>query len=107
MSNFKTTTHLSEILEESEKNPVVIFIYSSQCGTSHKLSNELEQKMKDGIIKPSVYKVTVQTEPVLSGKIEEWFKIKHESPQIIIVNKGKVTYAEHHSKIEIENFKYA
>lgn len=106
MSYFKITTHLSEILEESEKNPLIIFIYSSQCGTSHKLSNELEEKIKDRSISFPIYKVTVQTEPELSRKIEEWFQIKHESPQIIILNQGKVAYTEHHNKIEIENFKY-
>ena len=106
MSYLKNTTHLSEILEESNKNPVIIFIYSSQCGTSHKLLNELEEGLREKIISALIYKVTVQTEPILSQKIEEWFKIKHESPQIIIVNQGKVTYTEHHSKIEIENFRY-
>lgn len=104
MSYFKETTHLSEILEESEKNPVVIFIFSSKCGSSTRLSLLLEKTLNEKKLSVSIFKVTVQMQPILSKKIEEWFQIKHESPQIISINYGKVSYTAHHSDIKIDNF---
>ena len=100
MSTFRTTTHLSEILEESEKQPVVIFKYSSKCGSSARLKEKLERKMADKILSSPVYLVTVQTERVLSNKIAKWFGIKHESPQIFVIGKGKIMYTAHHHAID-------
>ena len=101
---FKTTTHLSKILEDSETRSVIIFKYSSVCGSSERLAMELKEKMAKDKIKAHIYQVTVQTEPILSRKISEWFKIKHETPQIIILNKGRVTYTAHHGNIDLEKF---
>ena len=102
MPKFWITTHLSEILEESDKQPIIIFKYSNECGSSEVLKTKLEKKN----LSIPIYLVTVQTEPVLSQKISEQFDIKHESPQIIILNKRKVTYRAHHNEIKIEKFKF-
>lgn len=104
MSDFRTTTHLSEILEESNKQPVVLFKYSSECGSSTFLYEKLEKKILDKTIIAPIYLVTVQKMPALSEKISEMFDIKHESPQIIILNKGKVTYTAHHDNINLDHF---
>ncbi len=101
MKHFKETSHLSEILEESYLRSVIIFIFSSQCGTSSRLELEIKQKIDEGSIRNPVYKVTVQTQPALSEKIELWFKVKHESPQIFLLDKGKVLYTDHHSDIDL------
>ena len=100
------TTHLSEILENSEKQPVVIFKYSNQCDSSARLKKYFEKKIKNKEIKYPIYLVTVQIERNLSSKIEDWFKIKHESPQIIIINNGKVTHTSDHIDIDPESFVY-
>ena len=104
MRFFKKTTHLSEIIEASDNGPVTIFIYSDDCISSSRLADQIEEEIKEKNIEPMIYMVTVQTEPVLSRKIEEWFDIKHESPQIITILKGKVIYTDHHNDIKIENF---
>lgn len=102
MSIFKKTTHLSEIIEESDKSPVTIFIHSNNCNASSRVENEIIEKLEKSDLKPTIYMVTVQTEPVLSKKIEEWFDIKHESPQILTILKGKVIYTDHHNNIKLD-----
>jgi len=82
--------------------PVIIFKYSNSCGSSTKLSKTLIEYINEKKIKHTIYRVTVQTEPVLSQKIADWFHIKHESPQIITVSKGKVIYTDHHNSINLE-----
>jgi bacillithiol system protein YtxJ len=104
MRLFKKTTHLSSIIEDSEKGVVTIFKYSDDCGTSSRLADKIEKEVADKNLEPTIYMVTVQTEPVLSRKIEEWFDIKHESPQIITILKGKVVYTDHHNNIKLEEF---
>lgn len=104
MRFFKKTTHLSEIIEASQEKPVTIFIYSDDCNSSSRLADQIENVVNEKEIKPIIYMVTVQTEPVLSKKIEEWFNIKHESPQIITIQNGKVIYTDHHNSIKIDKF---
>ncbi len=108
MDYFRKTTHLSEILEESNKNPVIIFKYSRECSSSFRLEEKLEKYMRENLKNDNVilYKITVQTEPVLSNKIADWFKIKHESPQILILNKAKIVYHASHDNIKTENFAF-
>ena len=110
MSLFRKTTHLSEILEESEKQPVTIFKYSNDCGSSARLAEKLKKEMLNtecltfGKPEPIIYQITVQREPVLSEKIAEWFQIRHETPQIIVVEKGKAIYTASHSQIKVQDF---
>ena len=101
MEKFLTTPYLSEILEESQKNPVMIFKYSSLCGSSEKLSRELTKALDEKTITYPVYRVTVQKQPALSKAIADYFSVKHESPQVFIVHKGKLTYTAHHESIDI------
>lgn len=103
---FHTTTHLSEILDASQREPVIIFKYSSECGTSSDLKKIFEKEIADKKLNSPIYIVVVQDHRVLSNKIAEMFDITHESPQIIILNKGKVTYTAHHRDIDIQNFKF-
>ncbi len=102
MRIFQITTHLSEILEKSAKEPVVIFKYSNECGSSERLKVKFQDKILEKTLKFPIYLVTVQIQKVLSNKIEEWFSIKHESPQVLVIDKGKVTYTAHHDAIDIE-----
>jgi bacillithiol system protein YtxJ len=101
---FNTTTHLSEITEASDKNQVVIFKHSKNCWSSNKLKTEFERKMEEKSFTMLVYIVTVQETPELSRKIAEMFDTQHETPQILVLEKGKVVYEAHHDKIDIEKF---
>ena len=106
MSLFHTTNSLSEILEKSSLSPIIIFKYSSDCKSSDRLSKKLEQKIIDKSLSSTIYKIVVQKQKALSEKIEEWSKIKHETPQIIKIYKNKVIYTAHHNTINIDNFIY-
>jgi bacillithiol system protein YtxJ len=84
--------------------PVIIFIHSNTCVISDDVEKTMAQAVNDKTIPYNIYIVTVQTHPNLSKKIEEHFEIKHESPQIIILNSGKVTYTAHHRDIHTDKF---
>lgn len=103
---FEKTTHLSEILEKSEQNPVIIFKHSYRCYQSDVVKVDLEKAKNENKITAIIFLIVVQDSPVLSQKITEVFGIKHESPQIIIVHNKRATYFENHDKIMIEKFRY-
>ncbi len=105
MSKFIETTHLSEILENSQKTPVIIFKFSETCGSSARLSKNIENLVLEGKINSPIYKIVVQKHSVLSQKIADWFSIKHESPQIILLKNKKVLYTGHHSNIDLDKLK--
>lgn len=106
MNLLKATPHFSEILQNSEECPVIIFKHSNNCGASSDIESMINEGIEKGKIMYPVYIVTVQNMPVLSRKIEEYFNIKHESPQIIIIKKGNVTYSMSHRSINIDDFVY-
>ncbi len=101
---FNETTYISEIIEKSHESPVVIFKHSNSCLISRDIEKDILDWQNDKLITYPIYKVTVQTQPALSKKIEEVFKIKHESPQIIIINKEEVTYSRNHRNIKVDDF---
>ena len=103
MNLTKETSHFSEILENSESNPVIIFKHSNNCGASSDTSEMINKGLEQEKIKYPVYIVTVQNMPVLSKKIEDYFNIKHETPQVILLNKGRIEYVANHRDIKIEN----
>lgn len=99
MTIFRKTSHLSEILQESEKGPVMIYKHSLTCGTSTETYNTIEKSIIEKTIDYPVYIVVVQEMPVLSRNIETLLEIKHESPQVIILEKGKVKTHKSHREI--------
>ena len=104
MDHFIETTFMSQIIEDSWIHPVIIFKFSSECNSSTRLKEEIEKQKENKTLGVPIYLVTVQKMPALSKNLSEHFNIEHESPQIIILNKGKVTYTAHHRYIKIEDF---
>ena len=101
---FIKSNSLSEMIEASEFSPIIIFKYSSTCNNSTVIENNLEKAIKEKRVLCPIYKIVIQNQPILSGNIASHFDIKHESPQIIILNKGRVTHTAHHKNIKTENF---
>ena len=103
---FKQPASISEIIEHSRREPVIIFKYSSECGTSSELARGLEKAVEKKAIPCPIYQITVQIKPTLSANIAEYFDITHETPQIIILRNARVTYTAHHRNIKIRNFSF-
>lgn len=101
--SFKITTHLQDILEDSQKNPVIIFKYSNSCKSSEDLKKNFEKIFSKNKLQNQVYLITVQIQINLSNKIEEYFNIKHESPQIIVLEDKKVVFFRNHKSITVQD----
>ena len=82
--------HFQQALKASTKSPVLIFKHSTECsisaGAYQRLGAWLDEQGKAA---PEVYLVKVIERRPVSKEIEAGLKVKHESPQIILIKDKK------------------
>lgn len=95
---------LNEIIGNSNTTPQVIFKHSTRCSVSSMAKNRLDKN--DAPEGTPFYFLDLIKHRNISNKIAEHFNVRHESPQVLIINKGKCVFTESHSGIlfdEIED----
>ena len=94
---------LKKAIEESENNPVAIFKHSTRCFISktvlRNFENEVHEK-KDTTA--NFYFLDLIKYREISNKIAEDFDVRHESPQLIVFENGKVKNSASHQDISID-----
>lgn len=84
------------LTERSKEGPMVIFKHSLTCPIS---SAAYEQMSRfDG----EVALIEVQVARQLSNEIEDKLGVPHESPQVIVLNKGLVAWNASHFRITVD-----
>jgi bacillithiol system protein YtxJ len=109
----KSEADLNNIIKESFQDNlgVAIFKHSTRCSISSVAKTRLSTfwDFKEEL---PVYYLDLISYREISNLIAEKFKIRHESPQLLIIKNGEVVYnASHlsisvkdlHSKLEVEN----
>lgn len=90
------TESFEALIARSKDRPQVIFKHSLTCPIS---SAAYEQMSRfDG----EVALIEVQVARQLSNQIENKLGVPHESPQVIVLNKGQVAWNASHFKITAE-----
>jgi len=99
--------HLTKIeqLEEIDSLPsdktAVIFKHSTTCGISAGAKNRLEvewPKLEGEIV---FYYLDLLSYRHISNEIASRYGVRHESPQIIVINGGKATHDTSHHRISV------
>ena len=98
-----TANDLATLIDRSYEQPQVIFKHSTRCATSSMAKNRLEKSGDSGDIEFSL--VDVISQRMLSAHVAETLDVWHESPQAILVIKGKVVYDESHISIRMDDIK--
>ena len=88
---------LSNIIEKSKENPQVIFKHSNRCSISSVALHRLQRANQPGEI--DFYFLDLIRYRSLSNKIAETFKVRHESPQVLLIKDGKCIFHESHLSI--------
>lgn len=96
---------LDELVAISDTKPVLIFKHSTRCSISSVAKNRLETKwdFSDDVIVP--YYLDLLAYRSISDEIASKFNVHHESPQIILLQKGDVILDESHLDITVEGIK--
>lgn len=94
---------IDEIKNLSQEIPVVIYKHSSRCSTSGMVLNRLERSWKEEdakVFKP--FFLDLITYRNISNAIADTFDVEHESPQILIIDKGNAVFHGSHFEINYQ-----
>jgi bacillithiol system protein YtxJ len=101
-NKLSTLDQLDSILEDSLKRPIVIFKYSTRCGTSRMVLREFERNysIDDGRIK--LYFLDLIAFRDVSDEVAIRFQVLHHSPQLIVIKNGNTVHHSSHYSIDAE-----
>lgn len=100
LKEIHTIEEWNEIVEKEDK--FFLLKNSLTCPISHEAFKETEQFAKENEQIP-IYYLHVQIARPLSNEIADQFQVKHESPQAILFENGKVIWHDSHWKVTQEN----
>lgn len=99
---------LNQILDESKNNPVLIFKHSTRCSISRMVLDRLERNWQTHDMEHvKTYFLDLISYREISNDIANRFNIEHESPQILIIEKGKATTSKSHMAIDYATIREA
>jgi bacillithiol system protein YtxJ len=108
VTEIKTEEDWKKVVAASKKEPVFVFKHSTECPISAGAAFRTNDFLKDapkGTPKFFFVKV-IETKPV-SKTIEANTRVKHESPQLILLKDGKATWNTSHENITQESINVA
>lgn len=100
-NDLTTDEQLNQLVERSHQSPQVIFKYSSRCSISDVVRNRLEKKADLSDL--DFHFLDLIRYRGLSNEIAERFKVRHESPQVLLIKDGKCIYDESHLSVTMED----
>ncbi len=100
-SMYKQVDTVDRLLEASRGKKVMVLKHSTACPISGRARRELDSLLADGP-GAGVYLVVVQQQREFSNEIEEKLGIRHETPQLLLIQDGEVTEHWSHHQITRE-----
>lgn len=103
LREIESTGDMKLVLAGSHKRPIFIFKHSTTCPISARAAARLNAYAGDNADeKPAFYWVKViETRPA-SQALAETVEVKHESPQILLIEDGKAVWNTSHDEITAE-----
>ena len=94
---------LDEIAQASHEKAQLIFKHSTRCSMSSTALNRFERAW-DETETPAYYLDLIAYRSI-SNEIAEKFGIEHQSPQVLVIDKGVCAYSATHWDISVEDIK--
>lgn len=94
-------------LTRSFLRPVLIFKHSSTCGVSAMAREEIAALLSGLPIAADVYVVVVQTHRPVSKAIADTLCVRHESPQVLLIDKAEVVWQASHFRVSAHKIRDA
>ncbi len=93
---------LQTIRQESSEQPVAIFKHSTRCSISATALDRFERNFakSEDLKGLKFYYLDLIAHRDVSNKIATEFGVEHESPQLILIKNGEVTFTESHYGID-------
>ncbi len=91
-----TPDQLDRALDESSRRPLVIFKHSPTCGVSAQAFESISEWMTAEVRDADFFIVPVQANRAVSTLLAQRFGIRHESPQVMVIDRGEVAWHGSH-----------
>ncbi|MBP2619188.1 bacillithiol system redox-active protein YtxJ [Chryseobacterium jejuense] len=99
--NIKSEQDLEKAIESSYQHKIAIFKHSTSCFISKTVLRNFEKEVENSDQEVEVYFLDLLAHRSLSNKIAEDFGIRHESPQLIVIENGKPVNSASHQDISL------
>ncbi|MCS4302572.1 bacillithiol system redox-active protein YtxJ [Chryseobacterium sp. BIGb0232] len=99
--NIKSEEDLEKAIESSYQHRIAIFKHSTSCFISKTVLKNFEKEIENADQEVEVYYLDLLAHRPLSNKIAEDFGIRHESPQLIVIENGKPVNSASHQDISL------
>jgi bacillithiol system protein YtxJ len=97
-----TLADLDAALAHAAREPIVLFKHSETCGMSLQAHGEVTATLADPAWTTPVYLVSVQQSRPVCAAIAEQLGVRHQSPQILLVDDGRVSWHTSHLAITVD-----
>lgn len=96
---------VEELKKASHEQPVLIYKHSTRCGISSMMLSRLERNYDLEPDELRCYFLDLIKYRGLSARVAEVFSIRHESPQVLLIQNGKAVYHASHGDIDLGEIK--
>jgi len=96
---------LTGFIESSRHKPIAMFKHSTRCALSSMAMSRLERGWNLDDSDVDIYYLDLLNYRNISNKIATLFSIEHQSPQLIVLQGGKVLYHASHGEIDPDALK--
>jgi bacillithiol system protein YtxJ len=93
---------LDRVLVESRQRPLLLFKHSYSCGVSAEALDELLAHLAEKRGDARYAMVTVQTHRDVSNAIAAKLGVRHETPQALLVQDGRVVWSASHFRVNAD-----
>ncbi len=98
-----TTDDWAEARDRSSEGPVLIFKHSNACPSSARANREMRSLVEDGDL--PVYRVVVQKSRAVSDAIADETGIRHETPQVLLLEGGSAVFDASHYRVKAQRIR--
>ena len=102
LTHLTTVAELDAALSGSTSRPILIFKHSATCGTSafaHEEIDEIDLLIEEEGLPVDLFVVGVQSARAVSDAIETRLRVRHESPQVLLISNGQVIWRASHFRV--------
>ena len=93
---------IEHIVALSHDRPQIIFKHSTTCPISSMSKARLDRS-GDQLGVADIYYLDLLSYRSISNEVSEKLSVHHESPQVIVITNGEVSYDESHLDISVED----
>lgn len=101
-NSIESEEDLTKAIENSFDHKIGIFKHSTSCFISKTVLKNFEKEINSLDQKPELYYLDLLAHRAISNKIAADLEIRHESPQFLVIENGKVVSNASHQHISAD-----